>query len=51
MDFICNIDTKMCVRLLGLYQSAFNNIQEGKGGHIVSLSSVKLKEQKLLLCL
>lgn len=53
MDFVImsNNDVKMCVRPLRLYQTAFNNIQEGKGGHIVSFSSVKTKEQKLLLFL
>lgn len=53
MDFviISNNDIKICVRPLRLYQTAFNNIQEGKGGHIVSFSSVKMKEQKLLLFL
>lgn len=52
MDFvISNNDVKMRVRPLRFYQSAFNNIQEGKRGHNVSFSSVKMKEQKLVLFL
>lgn len=48
MDFvISNNDVKMRVRPL----SAFNNIQEEKRGHNVSFSSVKMKEQKLVLFL